>query len=114
MDEGFIMPIYVFLDTVTNEQFDMFMRISERDGYLNDNPHIQPVITAPMIVSGVSIGASNNKVPDGFKEVLSKVAEAHPNSVVGDRYGKKSVKQVRSDNVVKEHVKKITDKFGVK
>ena len=108
------MPIYVFLDTETNEQFDMFMRISERDDYLKDNPHIQPVVTAPMIVSGVSIGASNNKVPDGFKDVLSKVAEAHPNSVVGDRYGKKSVKQVRSDNVVKEHVKKITDKLGVK
>lgn len=108
------MPTYVFLDTETNEQFDMFMRISERDDYLKDNPHIQPVVTAPMIVSGVSIAASNNKVPDGFKEVLSKVAEAHPNSNVGERYGKKSVKQVRTDNVVKEHVKKITDKLAVK
>jgi hypothetical protein len=68
------------------------------------------VLTAPAIVSGVST-STQNRVPDGFKEVLSKVAEAHPASSVADRYGKKSIKQARSDQVVKKHVEKVT---GVK
>jgi hypothetical protein len=47
-------------------------------------------------------------VPDGFKEVLSKVAEAHPTSDVANKHGKKSIKQVKNDQIVKKHVKKIT------
>ena len=74
------MPTYEFLDTKTNEQFEVIMRISEREQFLLNNPHIQPIVSAPMIVSGVS---TTGKVPDGFKEVLSKVAEKHPNSQIG-------------------------------
>lgn len=99
------MPIYNFLDTKTNEEFELFMKISEREEYLKQNPHIQKVITTPMIVSGVS---TRDKVPDGFKEVLSKVAEAHPNSEVGNRYGRKSIKDVKTKNIVKKHVEKLT------
>jgi hypothetical protein len=62
-----------------------------------------------MIVSGVSTSNSKaNKVPTGFGEVLSKVAEAHPTSVVGERYGKKSIKEIRTRDIVKSHVKKLT------
>ena len=73
------MPTYEFLDTTTDEVFETIMKISEREEFLLNNPHIQPVISAPMLVSSVS---TTNKVPDGFKEVLSKVAEKHPNSSV--------------------------------
>ena len=104
------MPTYNFLDTDSGEEFEKFMRISEREEFLKTNPKIQPVLTAPAIVSGVST-STQNRVPDGFKEVLSKVAEAHPASSVADRYGKKSIKQARSDQVVKKHVEKVT---GVK
>jgi hypothetical protein len=104
------MPTYNFLDTDSGEEFEKFMKISEREEFLKANPEIQPVLTAPAIVSGVST-STQNRVPDGFKEVLSKVAEAHPASSVADRYGKKSIKQARSDQVVKKHVEKVT---GVK
>jgi hypothetical protein len=104
------MPTYSFLNTETGEQFDSFMSIAAREDYLNENKHLQTVMTAPAIVSH-SGGTLDQKTPDGFKEVLSKVAEAHPTSTVGDRYGKKSIKQVQTEQIVKKHVDKITKKM---
>ena len=101
------MPTYNFLNTETGESFEAMMKIAEREIFLKENPHIQSIIMAPNIVSGVS-SSKQNRVPDGFKEVLSKVAEAHPTSQVGDRHGRKSIKQVKSEQVVKKHVQKVT------
>jgi hypothetical protein len=103
------MPTYEFLNSETGEEFERLMSISAREDYLKENPHIVPVISAPTIVSGVSTSNSKQgKVPDGFKEVLSKVAEAHPTSTVADRYGKKSIKDVKTRQIVKKHVDKLT------
>lgn len=96
------MPTYSFKDTNTGEEFDKFMKMSERDDFLKDNPHVQPMLSAPSIVSGVST-STQHRVPDGFKEVLSKVAEAHPASVVGDRYGKRSSKEIKTKQLVDKH-----------
>jgi len=46
--------------------------------------------------------------------VLSKVAEKHPNSSVGERYGRKSIKEARTAQVVKKHVEKITKRLQSK
>ena len=98
------MPTYSFIDTDTDEEFEMFMSWSEREEFLKENPSVQPTLTAaPALVRGTN---SNNKVPEGFKEVLSKVAEAHPESVVGDRYGKKTIKNVKTREIVKKHYDK--------
>ena len=99
------MPTYVFHDTEYNDQFEMVMKIAEREEFLRENPHIQPVITAPNIVSGVS---SSQRIPSGFNDVLSKVAEAHPNSTVGKRHKRKSIKEVRTDRIVKKYVDRVT------
>jgi hypothetical protein len=81
------------------------MKISEREEYLKNNPHIQSIITAPALVSGVSTSNSRSgRVPSGFNEVLSKVAEAHPTSKVAQRFGKKSIKQVKTEQIVKKHL----------
>jgi len=96
------MPTYSFKNTSTGEEFDKFMKISERDNFLKDNLHVQPMLSAPSIVSGVST-STQHRVPDGFKEVLSKVAEAHPASVVGDRYGKRSSKEIKTKQLVDKH-----------
>lgn len=104
------MPTYSFINNETGEEFDKFMSYSARESYLKDNPNIQPLVTAAAIVSGVST-STQYKVPNGFKEVLSKVAEAHPASEVASKHGKKSIKQVKTEQVVKKHVQKIT---GVK
>lgn len=98
------MPTYNFLNIETGEEFEAFMKISEREEYLKTNPQIQSVMTAPAIVSGVST-SKQNRVPDGFKEVLSKISEAHPASAVADKHGKKSIKQARTEQVIKKHMK---------
>ena len=35
------MPTYKFIDTKTSEVFESFMKISEREKYLLENPHIE-------------------------------------------------------------------------
>jgi len=104
------MPTYSFVDNETGDEFDLVMKYSEREEFLQENPTIQVVMSAPMIVSSVSISSSNNKVPEGFKEVLAKVAEHHPESVVGERYNRKSIKNVRTREIVEKHYKKMRDK----
>jgi predicted nucleic acid-binding Zn ribbon protein len=99
------MPTYQFRNTQTDEEFEVLMKISEREEYLKNNPHIQSIITAPALVSGVSTSNSRSgRVPSGFNEVLSKVAEAHPTSKVAQRFGKKSIKQVKTEQIIKKHL----------
>jgi hypothetical protein len=104
------MPTYSFINTETGEEFDMFMSYSARENFLLENKNVQSCVTSAAIVSGVST-STQYRVPNGFKEVLSKVAEAHPTSDVANKHGKKSIKQVKTEQIVKKHVQKIT---GVK
>ena len=97
------MPTYTFYDNQTGDQFDALMRISEREDYLKNNPHITQVVTAPNIVGGVST-SKQYRVPDGFKEVLSKGAEAHPLSPLAQKHGRKSIKQIKTEQIVKKHL----------
>jgi hypothetical protein len=102
------MPTYSFIDTDTDEEFEMFMSISEREDFLKENPNIESrMFEAPALVRGTN---ANNKVPEGFKEVLSRVAEAHPESVVGDRYGRKTIKNVKTKEIVNKHYQKYKKK----
>ena len=94
------MPTYTFEDTNTGDVYEMTMRIAERDDFVKDNPHMKQLITgAPMVVSGLG----GIKTDNGFKEVLSKAAEAHPNSPLADRYGKKSAKEIKTQQVLNKH-----------
>jgi len=74
------MPLYDFVDTETGEEFELLLKLSEREEFLKDNPNIKQKVGAPMIVGGVD---GLRKVDDGFKEVLSKVAEQNPQSNFG-------------------------------
>ena len=105
------MPTYDFLNTETCEVEERFMSLSQREQFLKDNPHMQQMIGATATVSGVSI---TGKIPDGFKEVLSKIGEAHPMSKVGGEYGDKSIKTVKTREVVRKHIDKITKRLDGK
>lgn len=94
-----IMPVYTFRDTVTNEEFDIMMSIKDLDDYRKQHPHHEKVIGAPNIVSGVSI---TGKLDDGFKDVMSKIAEAHPDSEVARSYGRKSIKQAQTQRAIQK------------
>jgi len=74
------MPLYDFEDTETGEVFELRLKIAEREDFLKVNPNIRQVISAPNIVGGID---GLRKVDDGFKEVLSKVAEQNPQSNFG-------------------------------
>ena len=50
-----------------------------------------------------STGSIDSKTDNGWKEVLSKVSEAHPASNLASQYGKKSVKDTQIDSVIKKH-----------
>ena len=40
---------------------------------------------------------------DGWKENMSRIAEAHPGSPLASRYGKDSTKNINTRNVLKKH-----------
>ena len=50
-----------------------------------------------------SVGTIDGKTDSGWKEVMSKISEAHPKSELAQRYGKKSVKDTQIDRVIKKH-----------
>ena len=98
------MPIYTFLNKKTNKEYDEMMSISEMEDYLKKNKHITQVIKGLNIISGAS--GITNKTDGGWKENLSRIAEAHPKSALADRYGKKSIKQSKTDQVLAKHRKR--------
>ena len=97
------MPTYDFVDTNTGDCFEKFMSISAKEEYLKDNPHIQQMlVSAPAMVSSSGMG----KMPDGFKEVLAKVGENHPDSRLGREYGNKTNAQIKAREIVRKHREK--------
>lgn len=99
------MPNYTFEDTNTGDVYEMTMRIAERDEFVKDNPHMKQLITgAPMVVSG--IGSGGVKPGGGLDEVFAKASEAHPDSPLAQRYGKKSIKEIKTQEVINKHRKK--------
>tara|TARA_B100000925_G_scaffold233524_1_gene182082 strand:- start:610 stop:924 length:315 start_codon:yes stop_codon:yes gene_type:complete len=99
------MPTYSFENTKTGEQFDDMMSISEKEAYLEKNPHIKQMISQINIVSGV-VGMGRMKNDQGWKEMQSRIAEAHPASEFAKQHGKKSIKQIKTQQVVEKHRKR--------
>ena len=95
-----IVPTYVFEDKTTGAQFEEFLSISGKEQFLKDNPNYKQIITAPNIISGARVGTGKF---GGFKEVLQKVGEGHPGSVVDKAYNSRTAKQVATDAVAKKH-----------
>jgi len=102
------MPIYTFLNKKTNKEYDEMMSIAEMEDYLNKNKHITQIIKGINIVS--STGERTGKTDGGWKENLSRIAEAHPQSNLAKRYGKKSIKQSQTENVLSKHKRRLKGK----
>ena len=95
------MPTYTFENTKTGKVFDDFMSMADKETYLEQNPHIKQIINKINIVAGVS--GRSYRSDQGWKEVQSKIAEAHPQSAFAKEHGKKSIKQIKTEQVVKKH-----------
>ena len=99
------MPRYTFENKKTGKKWTDMMMIAEMEDYLKKNKHISQVISGINIVA--STGERTGKTDAGWKENLSRIAEAHPRSNLAKRYGKKTIKQVKTEQVIKKHSKRI-------
>ena len=79
---------------------DLDRSVASIEKYLKKNPHIKQVIGAPNIVGGVG---DRVKTDSGFKEVLSKIGDAHPGSEVHAKHGSKDIKREKSVATIKKH-----------
>ena len=73
------MPTYEFRNKDTGEVTEDFMKMSAKDQYLIDNPHLEQTMTQAPAFSGDHITL---KKDNGFKEVLQKIHERTPGSVL--------------------------------
>lgn len=71
------MPKYSFKNTTTGELFELDMKYSDLEPYLQNNPYHKQVFTHfPGVVSGS--GSLISKTPDGFKDILRNIKKNHP------------------------------------
>ena len=99
------MPTYRFYNKNTKTEFEDYMTISEMEKLIKKK-HITLLPPTQMnIVS--SVGSVDSHTDRGFKEVLSKVSEAHPESPLARRYGRRSVKDTQIEKVRKKHRNRI-------
>lgn len=79
------MPTYHFKNKNTGEEFQDFMSISAKETYLEENPHIEQVLTSLNLVDPVGIGIT--KPPSDFsKYVLGRIKEASPGPALEKRW----------------------------
>ena len=95
------MPTYRFYNKRTKKEYTDLMSISEMEEFIKKK-HIK--LLPPTQLNIVSTtGTIDGKTDSGWKEVMSKISEAHPKSNLADRYGKRSVKDTQIDRVIKKH-----------
>lgn len=95
------MPNYNFRNNETGEEIEVFMKISELDEYKTNNPHLTQFLTgAPGFARNSSGGI---KTDDGWKENLSRIAEAHPRSALAEKVGGRKTKEVKTHEAIKKH-----------
>lgn len=75
------MPIYSFVNTDTDEEFEDSMSYDEKVAFLANNPHILSIITkAPLIGDAVRLGRV--KTDDAFKDRLKYIKSKHVGSTI--------------------------------
>ena len=96
------MPTYIFKNKKTGIVYEDFMSISDMMK-LKENPNIELVIDRVNISSGQGDNI-DAKTDDGWKETLSKISEAHPDSELTKQYGRRrSNKDVKVEKIRKKH-----------
>tara|TARA_R110000851_G_scaffold598_1_gene2082 strand:- start:2987 stop:3301 length:315 start_codon:yes stop_codon:yes gene_type:complete len=97
------MPTYSFVNENTKEEFTELMSMSEREAFLSDNPNIRQL---PPTQMNIVAGVGGIRTDNGWKENLSRIAEAHPTSELASTHGDKSAKDVKTRQVVDKWKKK--------
>ena len=99
------MQIYTFENTKTKKVYDEMMSIAEKEEFLEKNKHIKQLLTTINISSGV-VGMGGMKNDGGWKDNLQRIAEAHPTSELANQHKKRSIKEVKTQQVIAKHRKR--------
>jgi hypothetical protein len=99
------MPSYNFRNTETGEVTEEWMSISQREEFLKANKNLEPYIDSPAVFSYSTIGDTLGARTDNtWKEVMSKIAEAHPVSELAKRHStNKSIKRIQSEQALAKY-----------
>ena len=93
------MPLYSFHNKETDEIWEDLMSISSMEAFLEQNLHIQQVIHAPAVISGIS--GVTHKNDSGFNDMMSRIASANPTSPLASHYGDKGTKASKTREAIK-------------
>ena len=96
------MPTYRFKDHSTGEVWEELMMIAEMEEFTKKkNIELLPP-TQMNIVS--SVGTIDGKTDSGWKDNLKRIAAAHPESPLAERYGSgESNAKLKAKQVIKKH-----------
>ena len=98
------MPTYTIRNKQTSESFDVFCTYPELQKMLESDSDLVQMLTAPAIVGDHIVKQGDGRMDGGMKEVFSRVAEAHPNSPLADRFGSgQTSAQKKVQEVGKKH-----------
>ena len=100
---------YAFKHVKTGKIVRYDMRISEYDQFKVDHPELERYHEHAPAFLYDAVGSSSgldSKTDNTWKEVLSKISEKHPASELADKYGNKTVKGVKSKQILEKHLNK--------
>jgi hypothetical protein len=98
------MPVYDLRNNETGEEWEQSMSYDDMKILTADGNVVILYKQINFLHSSGSDGGG--KVPDHFKEVMSRVAEQNPNTAVAEKYGSKSIKDVKTREAVDKARKK--------
>jgi len=88
------MPTYRFENKKTGEEYEELMSIAEMEKFIKKR-HIRLLPPTQMnIVS--STGTIDGKTDGGWKDMLSRIGDAHPASNLADRYSRRTNANVKT------------------
>ncbi len=101
------MPTYTFFNEQSGVEWDEFFSMSEKDEFLSKNPQVKQVLQ-PIAIAGDHLMGVGPKVDGGFTENMQRIAAAHPNSPLADKFGGSSLshKEIKTRDAVNKHAKK--------
>ena len=102
------MPTYTFYDETEDYQYEEFMFMSELNEYKKNNPNVRQIYT-PIAIVGDHLMGVGPKTDGGFNENMQRIAAAHPDSPLADKFGGSTVshKEIKTRNIIDKHAKKV-------
>jgi len=99
---------YAFIHKKTKKIVRHDLKISEYDAFKKKHPNLERYLDgAPAVTfNGRTFRSLDAKTDNGWKEVLSKIADQNKGSQLANDYGRKTIKEVKTRELVQKHAKK--------